>query len=301
MADISVAENLVDASDNVSASFMVSDDLLAAHELSYSFTSSNQALLPDASISTRFSGNTVYVDMDPIDDANGHSTITVFVDDDVNFITDSFDLYISPENDLPEFISIPPSISVEEDGTTSIFIEVDDVDGDALSLYSSASKGYLNEIGDGSFSYVPFANLNGTDVITVSLTDAFETVTQDINVTINPVNDAPTGNPIITGGNQVGDTLSVDLNQIQDVDGLPGSFSYQWYRDGTAVAGATSQNYTTTANDVGRSLSVVLSYTDLDGTFEIIGSDAFELSSHPATEFEILFNTPQDLNIADTR
>ena len=65
----------------------------------------------------------------------------------MNFITDSFDLYISPENDLPEFISIPPSISVEEDGTTSIFIEVDDVDGDALSLYSSASKGYLNEIG----------------------------------------------------------------------------------------------------------------------------------------------------------
>ena len=52
LADISVAENLVDASDNVSASFMVSDDLLAAHELSYSFTSSNQALLPDASIST---------------------------------------------------------------------------------------------------------------------------------------------------------------------------------------------------------------------------------------------------------
>ena len=44
---------------------------------------------------------------------------------------------------------------MEEDGTTSIFIEVDDVDGDALSLYSSASKGYLNEIGDGSFSYVP--------------------------------------------------------------------------------------------------------------------------------------------------
>ena len=79
LADISVAENLVDASDNVSASFAVSDDLLAAHELSYSFTSSNQALLPDASISTRFSGNTVYVDMDPIDDANGHSTITVFV------------------------------------------------------------------------------------------------------------------------------------------------------------------------------------------------------------------------------
>ena len=51
----------------------------------------------------------------------------------------------------------------------------------------------------------------------MSLTGTFETVTQT-STTINPVNDAP--NPIITGGNQVEDTLSIDLNQIQDVDGL---------------------------------------------------------------------------------
>ena len=38
-----------------------------------------------------------------------------------------------------------------------------------------------------------------------------------------------------------------------DVDGL-GAFSYQWYRDGVAIGGATSSTYTLNDTDVGSTL-----------------------------------------------
>lgn len=42
-------------------------------------------------------------------------------------------------------------------------------------------------------------------------------------------------------------------------------FSYQWQREGAPINGATKQSYTPTASDVGARISVVVSFTDLDG------------------------------------
>ena len=89
------------------------------------------------------------------------------------------------------------------------------------------------------------------------------------------VTDAPaTGQPTISGGGQVGKTLTAATDDIEDLDGLPTTptFTYQWVRvDGstdTDIPGATSETYTLTASDLGKQIKVTVSVTDSRGHAE---------------------------------
>ena len=68
-----------------------------------------------------------------------------------------------------------------------------------------------------------------------------------------------------------GDTLTAS---VSDPDGSTGAVAYQWYRDGVAIAGATTATYTTVQADVGAIISVVANYTDDEGTAESLTSAA---------------------------
>ena len=95
--------------------------------------------------------------------------------------------------------------------------------------------------------------------------------------------DAPaTGQPTISGGGQVGKTLTAATDDIEDPDGLPTNptFTYQWVRvDGstdTDIPGATSETYTLTASDLGKQIKVKVSFTDFRGHAEgPLTSDAY--------------------------
>ena len=97
------------------------------------------------------------------------------------------------------------------------------------------------------------------------------------------VTDAPaTGQPTISGGGQVGKTLTAATDYIEDLDGLPTTptFTYQWVRvDGstdTDIPGATSETYTLTASDLGKQIKVKVSVTDSRGHAEgPLTSDAY--------------------------
>lgn len=71
----------------------------------------------------------------------------------------------------------------------------------------------------------------------------------------------PTGDLIILGNALQGETLVADASEIADGDGL-GAFSFQWLRDGEAIAGATGGTYLLSQADVGASISVRVDYTD---------------------------------------
>ena len=81
-------------------------------------------------------------------------------------------------------------------------------------------------------------------------------------------NESATGDPQITGTAQVGATLKVNTDQIDDEDGDPndegfmGSFMYQWLRDGDPIPGATSSSYVLTAADAEATISVRVSFID---------------------------------------
>ena len=97
------------------------------------------------------------------------------------------------------------------------------------------------------------------------------------------VTDAPaTGQPTISGGGQVGKTLTAATDYIEDLDGLPTTptFTHQWVRvDGstdTDIPGAASETYTLTASDLNKQIKVTVSFTDLRGHAEgPLTSDAY--------------------------
>ena len=80
-------------------------------------------------------------------------------------------------------------------------------------------------------------------------------------------NQPATGQPTISGTPAVGETLTADTSDIEDVNGLTNAeFTYQWVRyDGssdTDIAGATGATYTVTDDDVGQLIKVRITFTD---------------------------------------
>ena len=94
-------------------------------------------------------------------------------------------------------------------------------------------------------------------------------------------NKAPTGLPAISGTPKVGEELTASADGIADADGLENvTFAYQWLAvDGateTAIAGATGESWTLTAAEAGRTLKVLVTFTDDKGTEETLVSAATE-------------------------
>ncbi len=142
-----------------------------------------------------------------------------------------------------------------------------------------------------NLTYTPVANANGTNYSNFTFTvndgslDSVSNNTMTLNVT--PVNDAPTGGVTISGtyGLTLGSLLTATkTNTITDIDGL-GGFSYEWKADRVKIIGASSSTYTLTAPEVGKVISVEVSYTDGGGTLEtVVASVASYSGSQTGTE-----------------
>ena len=132
------------------------------------------------------------------------------------------------------------------------------------------------DITAGNLVFSPAADANGTGYanVTFSVRDsanAYDPAPNTLTFTVTAVSDAPTGLPLITGTVTEGQTLAADTSGLADADGL-GVFSYQWLRDGVAIAGATSSTYTLSDAAVGAQISVTVSYLDGQGTSESVTS-----------------------------
>lgn len=114
------------------------------------------------------------------------------------------------------------SVTTNEDtASASVAIGATDADNDALSYAvktgSAPAKGAV-AFGNGSFTYTPIANANGSDSFTILISDGNgHTVEQAVTVTINAVNDAAVaqnGSGSGTEDNAISGTLAAS-----DVDG----------------------------------------------------------------------------------
>ena len=115
--------------------------------------------------------------------------------------------------------------------------------------------------------------------VTVSFTDDAghsETLTSAATAAVEAkANNPATGAPAIGGTAQVGETLTADTSGIGDDDGLDNAvFSYQWLADGAALSGATVETYTLADADIGKAMSVKVSFTDDAGNDETLTSAA---------------------------
>ena len=138
----------------------------------------------------------------PNPDANGEDSFTYTLTDGSLTDTATVTLNIASVNDAPEITithAVANSYSVDEDNpltidATDAIIAISDVEDGAITLTESmlsASHGNVT-ISSGDIVYTPHANYNGSDIIKVSVTDSDGvTSTQNINVTVNPINDNP--------------------------------------------------------------------------------------------------------------
>src|SRR5207244_1709802 len=160
---------------------------------------------------------------------NGSDSFTYTANDgtlDSNVATVS--ITVNAVNDAP--VAVANSYAVNEDTTLTVAASGvlgndSDVDGDSLTavLVSGPAHGSLTLNANGSLSYTPDANFNGSDSFTYKANDGtLDSNVATVSITVNAVNDAPVavGNSYSVNEDT---TLTVERNSVvcndSDVDG----------------------------------------------------------------------------------
>jgi len=140
-------------------------------------------------------------------------------------------LTINPINDPPVANNDPDAINdgfvTDEDTSLNIGQNLllgndTDADGDTLSItaFTQPANGTLVQNPNGSFTYTPDADFNGTDPFQYTITDGnggFDTAT--VTLTVTPVNDAPVANDD-SGTTDEDTSVNIDLTTNDtDIDG----------------------------------------------------------------------------------
>ena len=227
------------------------------------------------------SGNLVYT---PAANAHGTATVTVTLRDDggtanggVNTSApQTFAIIVSPVNDGPT--AAAESYTTAEDVALSpaapgLLANDSDLDGDPLTatLVVPPSHGSLTLNADGSFSYTPAANFNGSDSFTYRVSDGVvESAPATATITVTPLNDRPVA---------TADSYTVDEDKQLTV-GVPGVLANDIDPDAgqtlrtVLVSGPT--NGTLILNEDGS-----LTYTP---NLHFSGDDAFTYRTHDGVE-----------------
>jgi len=182
------------------------------------------------------------------------------------------------------FVNTAPTGALTISGTKSQreTLTADITDLDDLDSLGSFSYQWLRDgsaiSGATSTSYTLTQDDVGAEITAaVSYTDGYgttENVTSAATSAIANVNDNPTGSVTISGTKTEGSTLFLS-DTIADEDGIDAdTISYQWYRDGSAISGATSTTYVLTQDDVGAVITAKQSYTDDYGNAHSVTSAA---------------------------
>ena len=168
------------------------------------------------------------------------------------------------------------------------------VDAASATAYDAATN---NRIDAAQHAYwTPDEHANGElgAFSVVAVDDAGEESPTPVEATVSvaAVNDAPAGILTISGALLQGETLTAYAS-LDDPEGL-GALSYQWYADGEAIVGATLESYVLTESEVGKQMTVRVSYTDGQGTEEQVTSSATSQVANTSTEFRINTYTDGD-------
>ncbi|MDO8389316.1 MAG: tandem-95 repeat protein, partial [Actinomycetota bacterium] len=301
----------------------------AGQTLTFDVSNDNNALFAGQPVIDELTGDLVYT---PAASTTGTATVTVFLADDggtANAGVDqsasvTFDIVVFPPNFTPVADSQTGASAavVVEDTATTITLTATDADDDDLTFTIVGSpSGALGSLGPidctttlntctTTVLYTPVSNSNADDSFTFKVNDGtIDSNTATVDVTITPVNDAPSfshigsqfviedagpqSEPFVIGmsagpANESAQTLSFEVTNNTN----PGLFSA-----GPSIAPDGTLSYTTAANAHGEA-TVTLRVRDNGGT------DNGGVDASPTQEFLIwvgsINDTPSFTKGADT-
>jgi translation elongation factor EF-1beta len=199
--------------------------------LTVTAVSSNPALIPNPTINYTSANTSGSLSFTPVAFSSGSATITVTVNDNAgsnNITTRSFVVTINPVNQPPTLNPLSnvalnenaPAQTVNLSGITSgATNEIQTLTVTAVSsnpgLIPNPTVNYTSANTTGSLSFTPVAFGSGSATITVTVNDnagSNNVATQSFVVTVNPVNQPPTLNPlsnVAVNENSVAQTLNI--------------------------------------------------------------------------------------------
>ena len=121
-----------------------------------------------------------------------------------------------PVNDAP--VAQDETVTTDEDTAVTVTLSATDVDGDQLSYtITGAPANGSATISGNEITYTPNADYNGSDQVSVSVSDGQLAANANVDITINPVNDAPVAQDETKEVNE-DEVLTLQLS-ASDVDG----------------------------------------------------------------------------------
>jgi len=190
----------------------------------------------------------------PAPNFNGTDSFTYTVNDGRGFsATATVTVTVNPVNDAPVARDDSPTTDEDTPATVNVLANDSDVDGDSLTV-TSATQGAHGSVvvnQDGTLTYSPAADFNGSDSFTYSISDGHGgTATATVTVIVNPVNDAPVAkDDSATTDEDTPVTASVLANDT-DVDGdsLTVTVVGQAAHGGVVINSDGTVTYTSAAN-----------------------------------------------------
>ncbi|MFA0194901.1 tandem-95 repeat protein, partial [Vibrio artabrorum] len=243
---------IIEAKDLLSGATDVDGDILHVENL----------LLADQTQGTLTDNGDNTFTFEPAEDFYGEVNLTFDISDGQASAPSTARVDVEIVNEGPE-VSGPIEAAVDEDGSITITQEdllanATDVDGDNLEAVNFATNdpnAVVVENPDGSFTITPSADFFGEIEFTYDVTDAIETVAADLNLTVNPINDAPDV-PDMSFTTEDGQAITITeaelLAQATDVEG-----------DELSVVNVTSASDTVEVTDNG------------DGTYTLTPEQGF--------------------------
>jgi VCBS repeat-containing protein len=230
----------------------------------------------------------------------GSDSFTVAISDgNGGTATSTVTVGVSAVNHAP--VANDVTATTSEDTPVSGSVAATDVDGDALSYVKGSDPAHGSVVvnADGTWTYTPNANFNGTDSFIVSVSDGNGgTTTATVNVGVTPVNDVPTTGNVSAITNE--DTPVSGTVVGSDVDG--DVLSYAKASDpahGSVVVNADGTwTYTPNANfHGGDSFTVTVSDGNGGSTTATVTVGVTPVNDAPTTS-NVSVTTPEDTPVS---
>ena len=171
----------------------------------------------------------------------GDDSFTFSVSDGLESSSASVTLSVTAVNDAPVVAAVS-DVSFDEDGSGSVSLTADDVDGDDLSYNVTGGSSILVSLDSNVATFNAPQDYNGSEQFTVSVTDGEYVASQVITVTVDAVNDAP--------------VLSAIGNRAIDEDGVLNILLSATDVEGDALSYSISEGVNVTAVLSGNELSL---------------------------------------------